>query len=810
MSLRAIRPLLRYSVRVAWRRLRPERRYLLEWFFVGAIGVTVVMIGTMTHAMTNLDRIAYDRLLRVDSRPLLPDIAMVTIDDASIAEYGRWPWPRALQAHLIQAAAQAGAAAIVYDVLLTEPSFDDVMLADAMRAVPTYLPLLLMRSRPDDAGTAVLPVAPFARVAAGLGHVNLEADGDGIVRSVALIEGDGNARAPYIDVPVYAAIRDGSLSFAGGRYVVDGMGDPRQSRHGDVRVLIPFTTASAMQVSSAQLLKGEVAPDALRGKVVFIGVTAAGVNGHLSTPVAGQIGPTPDVAVHAQVLSALLSGRIIHAAPVAVTFAASLVPIAFLLAGFFFLSPWRSLVLTGVLGVAVVAASAIALRGADIWVSPIPAAVAVIMLYPVWSWRRLEMTMSRLRHELKQLDDDVDLLPERFVAPRDFGGDVLERQIALVERAAHRLQDMKRFVWDSLNSVPEPVLVADGQGIVLLANQAARAHFARLGSPEPAGRTLTQALGGFSLTKSIETPADLEAEIRASWPAVLDPTGRHVGIVRRGIEVRDRMGHEYLLRYERCRNQRGEESGSWVAGMVEVTALHAAERGREDALRLLSHDMRSRHASILALIELERSNSESERTRVLLERIERHAQRALKLADDFVQLARAESQTYSLEPVNLVDAVIDASDEIWPQARAKDIRVDMKLDGSEYWVAADRSLLTRAIANVLNNAIKYSPSSTVIAVSVSWDTSRRVRCTVRDQGYGIPTDMQAHLFEPFRRFHSPGQPPTNGAGLGMAFIKAVVVRHGGEVQVDSAPGEGTTVTIRLPMLDPAGMDAMTG
>ncbi len=698
----------------------------------------------------------------------------------------------------------------MYDVLLTEPSDGDAALAEAMRAVPTYLPVLLTRGARGDVDVVVPPVAPIVDAAAGLGHVNLEADGDGIVRSVALMEGDGNARSPYIDVPLYAAIRDGRLSFAGGRYVVDGMNDPRQDRHGDVRVRIPFTTASALRISSAQLLNGNVAHDALRGKVIFVGLTAGGVHRHLSTPVSGEIGSMPDVAVHAQVLSALLSGRIVHKMPASIIVVASLVPIVFLLAGFFFLSPLRSLVLTAVLGVVVTAASAIALRGADIWVSPVPAVVAVIVLYPVWSWRRLEMTMSRLRRELTQLDDDVELLPPRLVGQREFGGDVLERQIALVERAAHRLQDMKRFVWDSLNSVPEPVLVADGRGMVLLANQAARAHFARLGIPEPTGRKLTETLGGFSLMKSMDTSAELEAEIRASWPTVLDPTGRHVGIVRRGIEVRDRMGHEYLLRYERCRNQRGEESGSWVAGMVEVTALHAAERGREDALRLLSHDMRSRHASILALIELERSNTESERTLVLLERIERHAQRALKLADDFVQLARAESQTYSLEPVNLVDAVIDASDEIWPQARAKDIRVEMKLDGNEYWIAADRSLMTRAIANVINNAVKYSPSSTVISVSIGWGGSRRVKCTVRDQGYGIPKDMQAHLFEPFRRFYSPGQPPTNGAGLGMAFIKAVVVRHGGEVHVDSAPGEGTTVTIQLPALEAGATATMSG
>jgi signal transduction histidine kinase len=482
-------------------------------------------------------------------------------------------------------------------------------------------------------------------------------------------------------------------------------------------------------------------------------------------------------------------------------FAAALLPLFVLLVGFLFLSPWHSLALTVVLAVAVTTASVLLLHGAHIWASPAPTLAALLVLYPLWSWRRLEMTMSRLRRELRRLDNDAYPLPTRVCSSSSFAGDVLERQIALVERAALRLQDMKRFVWDSLNSVPEPVLVADQDGVLLLANLAARAHFERLTIPEPAGRALTEALGHFSFIKSMDTTSELEAEIRANWPSILDPTGRHVSVVMRGIEVRDRMGHEYLLRYERCKNERGEESGSWVAGMVEVTALHAAERGREDALRLLSHDMRSRHASILALIELERSSTESERTRVLLERIERHAQRALKLADDFVQLARAESQTYTLEPVNLVDVVLDASDEVWPQARAKEIRIEMKLDGKEYWVAADRSLMTRAIANVINNAVKYSPSDTLIEVAVGTDSPWRMHCIVRDQGYGIPKDMQTHLFEPFRRFHSPGQPPTNGAGLGMAFIKAVIARHSGEVQVDSAPGDGTTVTIRLPALD---------
>jgi signal transduction histidine kinase len=84
-----------------------------------------------------------------------------------------------------------------------------------------------------------------------------------------------------------------------------------------------------------------------------------------------------------------------------------------------------------------------------------------------------------------------------------------------------------------------------------------------------------------------------------------------------------------------------------------------------------------------------------------------------------VQLARAESQTYSLDPINLADIVLDASDEVWPQAQAKGIRVEMQLNGNGYWVAADRSLMTRAVTNVVNNAVKYSPNDTLVMVSVS-------------------------------------------------------------------------------------------
>ncbi|MGV2287361.1 CHASE2 domain-containing protein [Trinickia sp. YCB016] len=823
---------------------------MIEWFGICCLGVAVVVLGSVGHLSGSIDRIVYDRFLLWRPAPVSSGIAIVQIDNASIDRLGRWPWPRSVHAQLLDALAKAHPAAIVYDVLFTEPEASDAQFAKAIALTPTYLPLLLSSQASDGSRSATLPVPALAKAAAALGHINLEVDPDGIVRSVALFEGDAGMRWPQLVVPVYRALADGALKAAlVTRPARDGLGiaagegasaaaalSPTTDER---RFLIPFSRLSGdyASVSATSLLAGDVPPDALRGKIVFIGATASGLFDRFATPVSGELGPLPGVLIHANVLDALFTGREIEPARAGWVCAAAIVPLAALLAGFLFLSPWRSLLLTAGLCAAVTAASAALLYGARVWMSPVPAIAGLVAVYPLWNWRRLEMTMSYLRRELQRLADEPYLLPEapaghdglaasshhharREPVKRgayrkpgskpggEFGGDVLERQIALMAQASQRVQDMKRFVWDSLNSVPEPIFVTDRRGIVLIANHAARAHCAGLGAPAPEGRPMQEALAGLTFVKPIDDDADAESFARAHWPALLDPTQQACArLLERGIEVRDANERDHLLRCATCTNAHGEATG-WIAGLVDVTALHAAERHREDALRLLSHDMRSPHASILALVETERARVESERTRELLARIERYAERALTLADDFVQLARAESQAYVLEPVSLIELVIDASDEVWPQAHAKQIQLDTRIGDEPHWICVDRSLMTRALVNVLANAVKYSPPQTQITCMVNGDAAgKRVRCTIRDQGYGIPEEQQRHLFERFRRFQSPGQPSVNGTGLGMAFVKTVVTRHGGHVDVDSASGKGTAFTMTLPAFDDTAPEA---
>lgn len=789
-----------------------RRRFVGEWCVVACFGIALILWSAAGGLTTGLNRLVYDALLTLRTVPVSRDIVIVEIDNASIAALGRWPWSRAVHARFLEQLQRAQPAAIVYDVLFTEPSADDALLADALTGKPVYLPVLLAPADNHGARSVVEPVAPLATRAAGLGHINLEVDGDGIVRSIAMFEGD--ARWPHIVVPVWRAAERGALRLA---HPPDPAGQRVPGGGDEGRFLIPFSPQSDAyaRVSFASVLAGDVPASTLRNRIVLVGVTASGLYDRFATPVSGRLGPLPGVDIHANVLDALLTGREIEplrAWPVA---ALSMLPLAVLLAGFLVLSPRRSLLLT--LGLAALAfgCSALLLYGARLWMSPVPAIVGLIAVYPLWNWRRLEMTMSYLRKELQRLADEPYLLPEAPRARHEFGGDVLEQHMALMAQAAQRVQDMKRFVWDSLDSMPEPILVSDLNGIVLIANHAAKAHFTRLGAPMPEGRRMRDAFGELTFIKTIDVDAEVETLVRTHWPTVLDPVrSEFAAAMDTGIEVRDSSGRDHLLRYARCTNAEGEASG-WIAGLVEVSALHAAERTREDALRLLSHDMRSPQASILALVEIERALIDSRaaqgsgtiepaQVRDLLERIERYAQRSLTLADDFVQLARAESQAYALEPVNFADLMIDASDEVWPQAHAKQIQLDAQLDDTgAFWIHADRSLMTRALVNLLNNAVKYSPTGTRIACTMGArdGVPERVACTILDQGYGMSAEQQARMFEPFRRFHASEHPAIDGIGLGMAFVRTVVLRHGGEVEVASEPGVGTAVTIALPVAE---------
>jgi signal transduction histidine kinase len=156
-----------------------------------------------------------------------------------------------------------------------------------------------------------------------------------------------------------------------------------------------------------------------------------------------------------------------------------------------------------------------------------------------------------------------------------------------------------------------------------------------------------------------------------------------------------------------------------------------------------------------------------------------------------------------MHPLDLRAVISDAVTRVRPQVELKGGRLEAQIDDQPLTVKGDAERLTTAVDNLLQNAVKFSVSPPRIEVRGSL-TATGVEIVVRDEGVGIPPAALGHLFEKFYRVEDPRLRNVAGTGIGLYLVRQVVEGHGGQVEVDSVPGRGTTFTLRLPQAAPVG------
>lgn len=240
---------------------------------------------------------------------------------------------------------------------------------------------------------------------------------------------------------------------------------------------------------------------------------------------------------------------------------------------------------------------------------------------------------------------------------------------------------------------------------------------------------------------------------------------------------------------------------------ARVTQLHSAvlqlrevSVRREETLRFLSHDMRAPQNSILALTHLQRDTKTAIDPDDFLQQLDSYAYKTLALADGFVHLARASAIQIVFQTVQLVDLIEEALDQFWSQARVRNIELRFCSHPHQAEALGDASLLLRAISNLVDNALKYSPSDTVVECKLV-KTRGFWRISVHDQGCGFTAEQASTLFEPFMRVDNQRDGSAPGVGLGLAFVSTVIERHGGSVYAISDDAGGAEVTLLLPVID---------
>lgn len=726
------------------------------------VSTLAVVVLALTGLATRADNVFYDLMSQGGAHAPRDDIVIVAIDNRSIRELGRWPWARSRHVEALNRLAAAKPKAIAYDVLFVDPDptpgADQALAAAVGGTGKVLLPLTF--DIPGDNGAPFRltpPIEPIRSASAGLGQVNLEFDPDGVVRRAMLAEDDGAVVWPHLMEAAYrlATGHDSAIWAKGGARTPDKAKGLWRSRP----MLTPYAgpPGTFRTIAFSDLVRGATPPEFLAGKIVLVGATADGLGDRYSTPLSGGQEVMPGVEVQANILDALLSGRAIRPLGPAATAALSVLPLWLLLLGFLALRPRDNMVLGAGLVVLVLAASAAALAFGRVWVPPASAVLGLMVVYPLWSWRRLEATSAYMVEELRRFAEEPELLPT--AGPGPLQGDVVAREVELMHGAIGRMRDLRRFVDDTLQGLPDATLVVDLQGQVVLANRAAQGLF-----EAPEGRRLDDLL------------------------ALFEPGEGPDEVVARGAA--------YQLRRESLSSTRGERVGE-IVRFTDITVLRTAARQRQQVLELLSHDMRSPQASILTLLE---SLTEDSPPPGMAKRIAAYARRTLALADDFVHLARAESVALDFDLFNLPDLMVEAADVVWPQASAKGVKLIAESGEAEVLVLADRTMMARALINLIGNAVKYTDAGGQVECRV-WQEGDEAVCTVTDTGRGMPPAQLARLFERFHR--GAAAKSSDGVGLGLAFVQTVVERHGAKLACRSVEGEGTTFTLRMPVASSA-------
>ena len=229
--------------------------------------------------------------------------------------------------------------------------------------------------------------------------------------------------------------------------------------------------------------------------------------------------------------------------------------------------------------------------------------------------------------------------------------------------------------------------------------------------------------------------------------------------------------------------------------------LRELDRARNDFVAMISHELRTPLTSILSFSELIKGEAASltSEGQHFLEVIERNADRMLRLIGDLLLLSRLEGGMLPLDlaPVSVTDLVEEAVRANTQTATVQDISLAVQA-GQGPAVLGDSSRLHQVLDNLLGNAIKFSHRGGRVLATASFDGTTW-RIDVADDGIGVPPDEAARLFGRFVRASNARIAGLPGTGLGLSIVKTIVEMHGGRVDVDTALGKGTTVSVRLPV-----------
>jgi CheY-like chemotaxis protein len=250
----------------------------------------------------------------------------------------------------------------------------------------------------------------------------------------------------------------------------------------------------------------------------------------------------------------------------------------------------------------------------------------------------------------------------------------------------------------------------------------------------------------------------------------------------------------------------------YVGATVDITerrnaedALRVADRQKDEFLAMLAHELRNPLAPIRNASEvLALRYAGDPEAAVPIAMLRRQSEHLARLLDDLLDVTRIAQGRITLKqtPLEIGTIVAQAIETVGPLAQAKTQLLLLERDDARLYVSGDRTRLVQSLTNVLQNSVKFTQQGGEVTVGIR-DAGPDVEVIVRDDGVGIAPELVPRVFDLFVQSERTPDRSQGGLGIGLSVVKRLVEMHGGAVRVASdGVGKGTTVTIRLPRIEP--------
>lgn len=722
-------------------------------------------------------------------------VVIVAIDDATLAQQGRWPWHRSQLAHLIDILAAGHPRAIGLDVLLSEPSDasdDDTLAASLTRAGNVILPAKITTSPAGPLWIEPLPI--FARAALAIGHVQAILDEDGVCRRLPKAEMSLHGRLPMMaellaDTPragmEKAAEPVGVDVLLPSAVIIDyrGLASASNRTHG------PFPTISAARIFSGETFD-------LHQRTVLIGFAGTGLEDELLTPLSYS-SPAPGVLIQANMVDTLKRSRVIKGANPLVQCALLLM---ICLMGAKAMKPENSLrIATWIIGSAaatyMIAYACFVLLGIQFELGQ--AMMAELLVVPLGQLQHILLLQGLIGNSLGDLQKQAEGLPLHLAGVLAPQLDVKlpmtslsspESKLNLITRMDQQIAIVSAFQQSLLDGMRDGIAVFDESGSPLFENCAWQNFLALSGWRHEESWTELLKVLDSSMASSVEAFSN-QAEKEYVWRKKSD---NQVLIA----------GRLWRISMAILPSVTSVNKTLCMVLTADLTPQMERDQARQQALQFITHELRTPLVSLLGFAELLQQFPEQARKAGAADVIQQESQRLIALTTMFLECLKLETALPVIKPADTdIEAVVENTTSLArPLCIASNKRLIVRKPPGGAQVSLDGAMMTGALLNLVANAVKYGSDKTDIEIRIEVE-SNTVKFGVHNCGPRIPEHEIPLLFAPQYRMLENTMGRT-GWGIGLAFVKRVVDAHGGEVRVKSNDVE-TCFQLLLPVKSPA-------